>query len=128
VCESCNGAAHRGRRAWTTSHLVVVALAATLVALSILGLVLRGGEGVAATACDDFAGEAKAYETLVTRHLEAGANALIADTQRFLARTAQQGQSTCPELSAFATGVQPILQAVCPPCATQIRRSLDSES
>lgn len=123
MCESCRGEAHGGRRTWTASHLVLVTLVLTLVSLSILGVVLSEREGAAATPCANVARETEAYETRFTRHLDAGAAVLTADTRRFLMRTARRGQSGCPELSAFARGLRPILQSVCGPCAELIRRS-----
>ncbi len=128
MCGTCSGATHRGRRTWTASRVVVLVLVATLVALSAFGLVLREREGGIAASCVDVTRETKAYETLFTRHLDEGPDVLIGDTKRFVGRVTAQDGAACADLKSFVRGVEPMLRAVCGPCATTMRTTLTRPS
>ncbi len=128
MCGTCSGATHRGRRTWTASSVVVLALVATLVALSAFGLVLRERERGIAGSCVDVTRETEAYETLFTRHLDDGPGVLIGDTKHFVGRVTAQDGAACAGLKAFVREVEPMVRAVCAPCAATMRRTLTRPS
>ena len=125
MCGSCEGASHPGGKRWTSSHLIVIALIGTLVALSVAGLVVRlSSRGAAAASrCSHLVADSTTYQATVTSHYADGAKTLLADTSAFVDHVRAEGEADCAALRALATDSRTTLAAVCLPCAARLART-----
>ena len=125
MCGSCSGTKHSGRKRWTIAHLVVLVLTTSLIALSVAGLAVQFRSDGTATGsgCSHLAVDSTAYQTTVTRDLNAGQAALIDDTKVFVEHARAEGGARCSQLHAIARDAQSTLSSICAPCAARLQRA-----
>ena len=120
MCSTCER--DQGRR-WTSARLLVLAFVATLLVLSVAGLLVRltAASVEATNPCREAASAAVRFQSVVTRDLGRPAR-LRTDTAGLVSALRSLGATRCPETRRFLASAEGTLRELCPECASELRR------
>ena len=125
MCGSCSDGSHSGRRRWTSSHLIALALVLSLIVLGGVGLAFRfdGGSKNTVLNCGSAVSDSRGYEAVVTRDLRSRP-LLFADTEAFARQLLTQGESDCAPARRTIISAESSLSTICPACTGMLRQAL----
>ncbi|MBA3401884.1 MAG: hypothetical protein H0U05_07850 [Actinobacteria bacterium] len=126
MCGSCE---HGDGRRWTSARLILLAFVATLLFLSIAGVIARVGasDTRALAPCAAASTAAVRFQAAVTRDLR-DHKRLHSDATEFASELRSLGATDCPATVRFLRSAEETLGALCKDCAVEIRRARPATS
>ena len=111
-------------RRWTSTRLILLAFLATLLALSVAGVVgrARSSDARALEPCAAASSAAVRFQSDVTRDLR-NHGRLHSDTDGFVGELRSLGVAGCPATLRFLESAEETLRALCEDCALELRRA-----
>ena len=121
MCGSCES--DHSRR-WSSTRVILLVFLATLVALSVAGLVERSrpSDARALAPCSAASNAAVRFQSAVTRDL-GNHGRLHSDTRGFAREVRSLGATACPDTVRFLGAAEQTLGALCKDCVGELRRA-----
>ena len=121
MCGSCEG--DHPARWWSGARLILLVFVATLVALSVVGVVMqvRPSQTGAVGRCAAASSAAVRFQSAVTTDL-GNHERLHADTRRFAREIRALDATTCPDTVRFLSTAEQTVGALCADCVAEVRR------
>ena len=121
MCGSCES--DHSRR-WSSTRVILLVFLATLVALSVAGLVERSrpSDARALAPCTAASSAAVRFQSAVTHDLR-NHTRLHSDTRSFARELRSLGATACPDTVRFLGAAEQTLGALCKDCVGELRRA-----